>query len=401
MNGNISKTKPGYLQGYQFHESGFFVPDSVAQQLRAEGTPAEPPPQDKPLQSSTMNMPSPTHVRKRQPPRGMHRVFTTDSVKAFKDAISSHGRGGDRRKTMEAMLPFLETEPVGFRKAVRVSRDLEMRCEKLRTEMPNFRQVIDQIELLLQLQRAGDGVISLPPLLLGGDPGVGKTFFASRLATLMKLEKQTVNMETATASWVLSGSSLQWNSGAPGAAYNAVVRGGQANPIFILDEIDKAGGDQRYSPINALYALLEPGSAREFRDEACPEVALDVRGFNWVATANTVKNIPPPLLNRMVLFFVPMPSPSQKRDIARSVYRIMIEESGWGRRFSKELSEGSIKILATSDGSIRAMRGLIQLGLAHALKRGSAILEAQDLNSVLTHSKSYVDLEQAEPVGRS
>lgn len=330
----------------------------------------------------------------------LRRVFLPESVDGFARQIDGLHRNSDRRKSMQAMLTALQREPVGLREVALIPRNLAKACHLLREEMPNFGPVVDRLQMLLELQQAGDRTIRLPPILLGGPAGVGKTYFAQRFAELMRLQYEMVNMETATASWLLTGSDLGWNGGCAGAVYKAIVEGQQANLLFVLDELDKAL-DSKYPPINTLYALLEPGTARMFRDEACREVPLDASAINWVATANEVERIPDPLRNRMLVFDVPMPTAGQKQSIARNVYRDLRRQERWGRRFSSVLPEASARMLAAGEGSVRAMRSLLMLGFANALRRGSRSIEPPDIRLALHRSLSPDELETLEPAGRA
>src|SRR3546814_7061620 len=77
-----------------------------------------------------------------------------------------------------------------------------------------------------------------------------------QLARVLRLHYVAVSMETTTAVWILSGSSQSWNSGGPGIVFNTLAGAPHANPLILLDEIDKAM-DSKYPPTNALYRLLE------------------------------------------------------------------------------------------------------------------------------------------------
>src|SRR3546814_10143524 len=96
---------------------------------------------------------------------------------------------------------------------------------------------------------------------------------------LLRLHYVAVSMETTTAVWILSGSSQSWNSGGPGIVFNTLAGAPHANPLILLDEIDKAM-DSKYPPTNALYRLLEHHSAARFRDEAFPDIQLDASAIN-------------------------------------------------------------------------------------------------------------------------
>src|SRR3546814_11622396 len=99
----------------------------------------------------------------------------------------------------------------------------EWDLQRLRESMPNFATVMDAIEPVLQLQRGGDRALRLPPLLLLGPPGVGKSYFAERLAQTLRLHYVAISLETTTAVWVLSGSRQGWSGGGPGIVFDTLA----------------------------------------------------------------------------------------------------------------------------------------------------------------------------------
>ena len=104
-------------------------------------------------------------------------------------------------------------------------------------------------------------------MLLLGPPGVGKTHFARELAQLLGTGMGFISMSSLTAGWVLSGASSQWKGARPGKVFETLVDGQYANPVMVVDEIDKAGGEHAYDPLGALYSLLEHDTAGRFTDE--------------------------------------------------------------------------------------------------------------------------------------
>ena len=99
-------------------------------------------------------------------------------------------------------------------------------------------------------------------------------------------------MSSLTAGWILSGASAQWNNARPGKVAHTLVHGDFANPIVVLDEVDKAGGDARYDPMGALYSLLERTPPR-LQDEYI-DIDIDASHILWVTTANDERSIPDP-----------------------------------------------------------------------------------------------------------
>jgi ATP-dependent Lon protease len=90
--------------------------------------------------------------------------------------------------------------------------------------------------------------------------------------------------------------------------FEALVEGEYANPVIVVDEIDKASADAQYDPLGALYSLLEHDTAQSFTDEFA-EVAIDASQVIWITTANDARGIPEPILNRMNVFEVEAPTP--------------------------------------------------------------------------------------------
>jgi ATP-dependent Lon protease len=106
----------------------------------------------------------------------------------------------------------------------------------------------------------------MPILLLGG-PGVGKTHFAKRLARIMQTDCELISMNALSAGFVITGSSASWRGAKCGKVAERLVRGQFANPVMVLDEVEKATGSSQSDPLAALYQLLEPETSCAFRDE--------------------------------------------------------------------------------------------------------------------------------------
>jgi len=144
-----------------------------------------------------------------------------------------------------------------------------------------------------------------------------------------------VSMSSLTAGWVLSGASSQWKGARAGKVFETLVDGQYANPVMVVDEIDKAGGEHAYDPLGALYSLLEHDTAVAFTDEFA-EVAIDASQVIWVATANDARMIPDPILNRMNVYEVQPPDRDAARRIAAQLYRSIRADHDWGSRFEPE-----------------------------------------------------------------
>lgn len=385
----------GTPAGYMLHESQLLVPNAIQAQTVKEEVfrPAEEPPK-------AAECPISTQPRPMAQPSKLVRIYSAAEVDRFEYCLVGLSRNSDRRRASEALLVDLRAQsPVGYREFVRVPRNFRQRMAVLEAEMPNFRQVIHQIRLLLTLQKAGQNMMKLPPLLLAGDPGVGKTFFATQFAKIMGVASHVLHMESVTSGMLLVGLEQHYATASPGMVFNTLVKGPHANPVLVLDELDKASSDARHPPANALLQLFEPNTASRFHDLSCLDVTLDASHINWIVTANDLEKIPLPLRTRMNVLHVPEPTRQERILIAGHVYRNMRRDEAWGHRFEASLPAKSAHLLADIPGSVRRMQSIMRMAFAYALDRKGRTVEARDLNEALMSELPVIDLEDIQPQG--
>jgi ATP-dependent Lon protease len=263
----------------------------------------------------------------------------------------------------------------GQRFAVKPSGLPEMQA--LYEELPNFGEVLEHIRRQLALCIDSEDDVELPPILLLGDPGIGKTHFARRISQLLGTGYGFVPMSSLTAGWVLSGASSQWKNAKPGKVFDTFLNGEYANPVLVVDEIDKASADGQYDPLGALYELLESQTAMRFVDEFA-EVPIDASGAVWFATANDAARIPEPLLNRMNVYQIEPPDEEGSARIARSLYREIREAHDWGKRFPEAPAGGVVEKLAGL--TPREMRRAVQAAFGNAKVSGRSELAPEDVD---------------------
>ena len=243
-------------------------------------------------------------------------------------------------------------------------------------DMPNFAEVLEEVRRQLALCVDSSDAIELPPILLLGDPGIGKTHFAQRVSQLLGTGFGFVPMSSLTAGWILSGASSQWKNAKPGKVFDTFLNGEYANPVMVVDEIDKASGDGQFDPLGALYSLLESKTAAKFVDEFA-EIPIDASGAVWFATANDAARIPEPILNRMNVYEIDPPDEDGAARIARSIYREIREAHDWGRRFPE--APGAEVVERLAELTPREMRRAVQTAFGNAKIAGRGEMQAGDV----------------------
>ena len=227
----------------------------------------------------------------------------------------------DRTKNRVALIEHIAAR--GSKRMKHVDADWRA-LATLRSSFVNFGEVLDLIEAELTL--ADDPVnVMLPPLLLNGAPGCGKTFFAQKLADFFGTGFLRVSLETSQNSAELVGTAEHWSNTQPGRLFDKLIDGDHINPVVLIDEVDKSGGHDAYRADKALYALLERESAKQWCDASFPALKLDASHVIWVLTANDASLIPAPLRSRMRQFDIPTLSAHAARQLVRTLYRQEIE----------------------------------------------------------------------------
>jgi ATP-dependent Lon protease len=249
--------------------------------------------------------------------------------------------------------------------------------EALFEELPNFTEVLEDIRKHLVLCIDSEDSVELPPMLLLGAPGIGKTHFARRVSQLLGTGFGFVPMSSLTAGWVLSGASSQWKNAKPGKVFDTFLNGEYANPVIVIDEMDKASADGQYDPLGALYELLEIETASRFIDEFV-ELPIDASGAVWLATANEAARIPEPLLSRLSVYEIDAPDAEGAARIAATIYREIRNAHDWGRQFPEAPSASALEKLASLPP--REMRRALHSAFGNAKLAGRSEVGPDDIH---------------------
>lgn len=218
-------------------------------------------------------------------------------------------------------------------------------CDTMKSSFPNFSSVLDFIAEQMALSAISDQALRLSPIMLIGPPGIGKSELALTIADDLKAGFEIIDIASAQTGSALTGSEAYWGNTQPGALFNRLVFGVTANPVIVLDEIDKPSTGQ-YNSLAGLYQLLEKRQARIFKDLSVPEIPINASNVCWIACGNNLNAIDQPILDRFTIFEITKPTREQMRLIVCNQYKKFIETHPAGSFFEPSIRENSLNELS-------------------------------------------------------
>ncbi len=281
--------------------------------------------------------------------------------------------------------------------------DLAQAREVLQRDHAYLHKVKERIVEFLAVHKLRGGVAGKTPILcLVGPPGVGKTSLGRSLAQAMGREFVRMSLGGMRDEAEIRGHRRTYVAAMPGRIVQGMRQAGSANPVFMLDEIDKLGADYRGDPAAAMLEVLDPEQNCSFRDHYL-NVPYDLSQVLFVATANLIDPIPAALLDRMEVIRLPGYTPEEKEVISRRfLVPRQIEDCGLSSD-AVTISRAAIKQVITGytlEAGVRSLErefGKLFRKVARKFAEGEADSASISLRNLKSHLGAPPVLDEAIP----
>lgn len=244
---------------------------------------------------------------------------------------------------------------VPWKKRSKVRLDLPKAEEILEDDHYGLQDVKERILEYLAVQKRVKKLKG-PILCLVGPPGVGKTSLGESIARSTNRKFIRMALGGVRDEAEIRGHRRTYIGSLPGKLLQKLSKVGVKNPLFLLDEIDKMGMDNRGDPASALLEVLDPEQNHNFNDHYL-EVDYDLSEVMFVCTSNSM-NIPEPLLDRMEVIRIPGYTEDEKVNIAERYLIPKQKENNGLREGELEFTEEAIRGLIRYYSREAGVRGL-------------------------------------------
>ena len=268
-------------------------------------------------------------------------------ISRFKSLSGSSSESAVERGYIETLLEMpwdkVSKDNMDIERAERILEEDHYGLEEVKERVLEFLAV-------RSLAKKGTKRLDTPIMCLVGPPGTGKTSIARSVARALNKEYVRISLGGVRDEAEIRGHRKTYVGAMPGRIATGLKQAGVANPVMLLDEIDKVSSDYKGDPSAALLEVLDGEQNNRFRDHYI-ELPLDLSQVLFIATANSVSTIPRPLLDRMEVIEVNSYTDNEKMHIAKDYLMKKVYEKNAIKENELTISDSALQ--AVIDGYTR------------------------------------------------
>jgi ATP-dependent Lon protease len=277
------------------------------------------------------------------------------------------------KQRLGQLVELCEREDALFKRHLIADTAMIRRLETLDAQAAGFSEATRLIIRAAHLSCASGLPIRVPPLLLLGSPGTGKSRYAAKLAKALNTTIEIIAGTTIPDIQSLLGYGKVWRGASVGRICKTLIAAPNSAPMLFIDEVEKIQDRDAPNPANRLLTLLEPHTAAAFRDEFLM-VPMRADRVIWLMAANTLEGLSDPFLDRVVVIEIRDLTRSQRHGVLRTMMKEVTAELGI---FLEPASDGVFSALR--DLPLRRARLALELGVASAVTDGRRMLIPGDV----------------------
>ncbi len=284
--------------------------------------------------------------------------------------------GPDEGPRVEKLLSILNDPRGPDRSLLFGTPSLQNALSQVHAQCPAFSEVVALYERAVALSAMTGAPVSAPPVLLLGEPGIGKTHASKSIAKALGVDIHAFSCATSSdAQALLVGHPPSWRGARTGILTEAMIASVSAQPAVLFDEVDKFMTHHTEQPYAVLLSALEPENAGAMRDEYL-QVPFNVANALFILTANDAGQIPDFIMDRVLAFHIAPPSGDALVAIARNIVGDVVNSLRGGVALPDEVT---IRRLARTNP--RGIKKIAKLAYGFAAAAGRGRMALADIEA--------------------
>ena len=284
------------------------------------------------------------------------------------DKLENQGSNSMETNIIRNYLDLLTSLPWGRNSAKEVDiKEAKNILEKDHYGLEKVKERIIQHLTVMRLKNNQQGSI----LLLVGPPGTGKTSLGKSIAKALQREYVRISLGGVRDEAEIRGHRRTYIGALPGRIIQGIKKAGSNNPVFILDEVDKLLASHMGDPTSALLEVLDPEQNNSFSDHYL-EVPYDLSDVFFIGTANSLRDIPEPLRDRMEIIQINSYTSTEKFNIAKDYLIDEVLENHGLSHDQLKIEDNALKAIIdkyTREAGVRGVKKQLSAIARHATEK--------------------------------